>query len=455
MAIGELLADIDLPSAGEQMYARIAALYPICRSITGNGVRQTLQIIDTEVPLAIHEVPTGTRVFDWAVPNEWNVRSAWVKAPDGRTVIDFSENNLHLVSYSVPVHAHMSLADLKPHLHTLPDQPTLTPYRTGYYAENWGFCLPHERLQRFAEGTYEVCIDSTLSPGHLTYGECFLQGDSSDEILISVHVCHPSLCNDNLSGITVAMQLALALRRCSRRYSYRFLFIPATIGAITWLSRNEGSAARIKHGLVLACVGDRGTITYKKSRRGNAEIDRAVALVLAQSREAHEIRDFTPWGYDERQYSSPGFNLPVGLLSRTPHGEFPEYHTSADDLSFVSPDALAATFMACLETFEVLEHNRRFVGTNQKCEPQLGRRGIYRMIAGQTSTPDRERAMLWLLNLSDGSSSLLDIAERSRLPFRSLMEAAGLLERHGLLVSGNDLPVAEAFSHPLINGVQV
>ena len=438
MTLSDLTGALDRANDGLRIYERIRELFPICRSITGSGVRQTLEIIRRDVPLTIHEVPTGTQVFDWTVPREWNIRGAYVLNPRGEKIIDFAACNLHVVGYSVPVRARMSLAELKPHLFTLPDRPAAIPYRTAYYSDQWGFCLPHEQFERLEDGTYEVCIDATLEPGHLTYGECLLSGELADEILISAHVCHPSLCNDNLSGVAVAAQLAGALRSVTHRYSYRFLFIPATIGSITWLSRNQHDSARVRHGLVLACVGDPGPLTYKKSRRGNAESDRAVAHVLAQSGQRFSIREFEPWGYDERQFCSPGFNLPVGLLSRTPHGEFPEYHTSDDDLRLVQPEALADTFATCLEVFDVLEGNRLLVSTNQQCEPQLGRRGLYRAVAGQQSTPEREHAMLWVLNLCDGLHSLLDIAERARLPFAAIRDAATVLERHGLLRSLDD-----------------
>jgi len=355
-----------------------------------------------------------------------------VKDSRGERVIDFRRHNLHVVSYSVPVHARMSLAQLRPHLHTLPGQPDLIPYRTSYYEEAWGFCLPHRRLEQMTEDDYEVCIDSTLQDGHLTYGECLVKGASAQEVLVSCHACHPSLCNDNLSGVTVAAFLARHLARLPLRYSYRFLFIPGTIGAITWLALNEDRARAIRHGLVLTCIGDRGNFTYKKSRRGNAEIDVAVAHILKHMAHGSACMDFSPWGYDERQYCSPGFNLAVGCLMRSRHGEFPQYHTSADDPGFVEPAALAGSFATILAVFDVLEHNRAWMNLNPKCEPQLGKRGLYRAVGG-SGVRQLEMAMLWVLNLSDGSSSLLDIAERSGLAFDLVHEAARMLASHGLL----------------------
>jgi aminopeptidase-like protein len=430
--LAQLRAAIDPSTMGPAMHALIRELYPICRSITGDGFRQTLARLKEEIPLEMHEVPSGTQVFDWAVPREWNIRDAYVKNSSGERIIDFRRHNLHVVNYSVPVQRKMSLAELRPHLHTLPDQPDLIPYRTSYYQEAWGFCLPHRQLAQLREDEYEVCIDSTLQDGHLTFGECLLKGASAQEVLISCHACHPSLCNDNLSGLAVAAFLARHLAQVPLRYSYRFLFIPGTIGSITWLSLNEDRAREIRHGLVLTCIGDRANFTYKKSRRGNAEIDVAMTHVLKHSGRDYTTVDFSPYGYDERQYCSPGFNLPVGCLMRSHHGEFPEYHTSADNLDFVDPAALADSFAKLLSVVGVLEHNCTYTNLNPKCEPQLGKRGLYSVMGG-TNVKQLEMAMLWVLNLSDGSSSLLDIAERSGLGFDVIHNAADLLLRHDLL----------------------
>lgn len=418
---------------GRAMYDLMATLYPICRSITGEGVRETLRLIQKYILLEMREVASGTKVFDWTVPLEWNVSDAYVLNQEGKRVIDFKEHNLHLMSYSTPIRRKMSLAQLRPHLFTLPDHPEWIPYRTSYYKENWGFCLRHADFERLPDGEYEVVIDSYLQPGSLTYGEVYLQGELPDEILISCHVCHPSLCNDNLSGITVAVKLAETMAACQRRYSYRFLFIPGTIGSITWLAQNEERISRVKHGLVLTGVGDGGTITYKKSRRGNAEIDRAMAHVLKHSEKPSTIIDFFPYGYDERQYCSPAFNLPIGCVMRTPHGEYPEYHSSADNLNFVKAESLVESYDRCLEVLQLLEENRMYVNQNPKCEPQLGRRGLYRAVAGHQEKQSRELAMLWALNGSDGSATLLDIADRADIPFRYLHAAAIELERVGLL----------------------
>lgn len=421
------------PDVGQTMHDLVAELYPLCRSITGEGVRDTLRLIQQRIPLEMSEVPSGTQVFDWTVPLEWNVSDAYIKNQAGKRVVDFKANNLHLMSYSTPLQARMRLNDLKPHLFSLPDHPEWIPYRTSYYQENWGFCLPHKDLSRLADEEYEVVIDSTLQPGSLTYGESYLPGEKSDEILISCHTCHPSLCNDNLSGIAVAVMLAQAMALRKRRYSYRFLFIPGTIGSITWLARNEHVVPRIKHGLVLTGVGDAGGMTYKRSRQGHAEIDRAMVHVLKHSGDTHALIDFFPYGYDERQYCSPGFNLPVGCLMRTPHGEYPEYHSSADNLDFVNADSLARSYLRCVELFDLLECNRIYQNQNPRCEPQLGRRGLYRAIAGQQDKQLKELVLLWVLNLSDGHHTVLDIAERADVSFQRVFAAVEALLKVGLL----------------------
>ena len=418
---------------GAQIHALITRLFPICRSITGDGVRSTLRILSEVAPLEVREVPSGTQVLDWNVPREWNVREAWIEGPAGDRIVDLRSSSLHLVSYSVPIRARMPLSKLRPHLHSLPDRPDWIPYRTSYYEEGWGFCLPHRQLLALPEGDYEVCIDSTLAPGHLTYGELLLPGETEEEILVSAHVCHPSLADDNLSGIAVAAFLARHLASRPRaRLSVRFLFAPGTVGAITWLARNREGVRRIRHGLTLTCLGDRHPFTYKRTVSGNADIDRAVALVLARSGLAHQLIDFFPYGYDERQFNSPGFRLPVGSLMRGRHGEFPEYHSSADDLSFVTPERLAESFCVLASVIQVLDGNRRYENLAPFGEPQLGRRGLYRPLGG-TGIPDLQLAMLWVLNLSDGEHSLLDVAERSRLPFDTLAIAAELLLQHDLL----------------------
>jgi len=412
----------------------IRELFPLCRSITGDGVRETLRIVGKHIPLDVVEVPTGTEVFDWAVPREWNVRDAAIIARDGRRVVDFRTSNLHLMSYSVPVSARLSLDELRSHLHTLPDRPDWVPYRTSYYSERWGFCLSQRQLDKMADETYEVFIDSTLEDGALTYGECVLPGEEPEEVLLSCHICHPSLANDNLSGIAVLTALARSLLQRDRRFTYRLLFIPGTIGSLTWLSRNEQMLDRIVHGLTVAGVGDRGHFTYKRSRRGDARIDRTMMTVLRDRGEPYDVEDFSPYGYDERQFCSPGFNLPVGCLMRSPHNTYPEYHTSADNLDFVSDDALVDTFDVLETVMAALEADGRYVNLSPKGEPQLGKRGLYPSIGGPTAQAE-QLAMLWVLNGSDGTLSLLDIAERSGLSLAALHEAAGRLSQSDLLES--------------------
>ncbi len=422
----------DLAKTGEELHRFASDLYPICRSITGTGIRQTLARIQERIPLQMSEVPSGTAVFDWTVPKEWNIRDAYIKDTSGRRVVDFQQNNLHVLNYSVPVRATVPLSELKARLFTLPEHPDWIPYRTSYYKETWGFCLSHNQMLALPDGDYEVCIDSTLADGHLAYGECYLPGRTADEVLISCHVCHPSLANDNLSGLAVATYLAELLAGQDLRYSYRFLFIPGTIGAITWLARNRDKTSHIRHGLVLTGIGDAGGFHYKKSRRGNAEIDQAAAHVLRHHNESSEILDFSPYGYDERQYCSPGFNLPVGCLMRSVWGTFPEYHTSADNLDFIQPAQLAGSLRVCASILDALENNRRYRNLNPYCEPQLGKRNLYRSSGGESISTEIN-ARLWVLNFSDGDHSLLDIAERSDLPFATISEAAELLEQSGLL----------------------
>ena len=424
---------LDPDAAGREMHALIGTLFPLCRSLTGAGVRETLAVLRRQIPLEIREVPTGTRVLDWTIPREWAIRDAFIKNAAGERVVDFRRSTLHVVGYSAPVHRRLSLAELRPHLHSLPERPDWIPYRTSYFHEDWGFCLTHRQLESLPDGEYEVRIDASLEDGHLTYGECHLPGESQEEVLVSTHVCHPSLCNDNLSGVAVATALARLLSGAALRYSYRFLFVPATLGPIAWLAQHPEAAARIRHGLVLACVGDRGPVTYKRSRRGDAVIDRALAHLLRHRDAGGRVEPFSPWGYDERQYCSPGFNLPVGCLMRTPYGRFPEYHTSADDLDFVDPAALADSLLLCAQTVAVLEGDRAYRNRSPYGEPELGRRGLFDRTAGRARGPERELALLWVLNYSDGAHTLLDIAELSAMPFDAIREAADRLVATDLL----------------------
>jgi len=433
---------VDYQNVGEKAFDLAQELFPICRSITGQGVRNTLAIIQKHIPIQIHEVPTGTEVFDWTVPKEWNIKEAWIKNPKGEKIIDFLTNNLHLLNYSIPVHTKLSLNELKAHLHSLPEQPNLVPYRTSYYKEQWGFCLSHNQLEKLEDGEYEVFIDATLADGHLTFGELYIPGESPEEVLFTAHICHPSLANDNLSGIGVITFLAQHIAKpvlskaegVERKYSYRFLFIPGTIGSITWLSLNKEKTKNIKHGLVASLLGDSSNFTYKKSRKGDTEIDRIVSKVLKDSGHAHEVIDFFPYGYDERQFCSPGFNLAVGNLTRSQFGQYPEYHTCADNLDFIRPQYLQESFDIYRKVVNALENNCTYRSQNRYCEPQLGKRGLYDAIGGDSDRKALQMAMLWVLNLSDGKHSVLDIAERSKCSLELVVKICGILVEQKLLM---------------------
>ncbi|MGF7239499.1 MAG: DUF4910 domain-containing protein [Frankia sp.] len=415
----------------EQM--RVMAPHP--RSITGDGVRATLADVAKHIPLVVHEVPSGTPVLDWTVPREWNVRSAWLADPSGRRVVDVADNPLHLLGYSVPVEAEMSLDELSPHLFSLPDAPDRIPYRTSYYSDNWGFCLADDVARALPDGTYTVHIDTSLSEGSLTYGEFVLPGRGEETVLVSTHVCHPAMANDNLSGIAVATLLAATLAAAPGppRFTYRFLFVPGTVGSITWLARNREVTGRVHAGLVLTGLGDRSAFTWKRSRRGDTTIDRAVELVLAGAGEPVRVVDFSPYGYDERQYCSPGFDLPVGRFGRGQHGEYPEYHTSADDFAFVDRDRLAGSYQTLLQVLNVLERDQTWRNQAPYGEPQLGRRGLYRGVGSVMSSKAYEMGLLWMLSYSDGTHSVADIARRSGLSFDALADAADALAAADLL----------------------
>ena len=426
-----LLGYLDHTGIGKDIFDLAAKLYPICRSITGNGVHETLSQLRQYIPLDVHEVPTGTQVFDWIIPQEWNIRDAYIKNVAGERVVDFQQSNLHVMNYSTPVHDRMPLDTLKKHIFTLPNQPDLIPYRTSYYSRQWGFCMAHNRLMELEDGLYEVFIDATLQDGSLTYGEYLLRGQTEEEFLFSAHVCHPSLANDNCSGLSLLTHLAKRLAAVKTRCSYRFVFAPGTIGTIAWLARNAHAISRIRHGLVVSCVGDAGGPTYKKSRQGNSVIDRAMTHALRHIAPSASILDFSPYGYDERQYCSPGFNLPVGLFQRSLFGTFPEYHTSGDNLDFIKPEHLAASYRMICTALDIVENDCWPRNTMPMCEPQLGRRGLHSAVGGQG--PGNSLALLWVLNLADGSNSLLEIAERANMPFAVVADAASRLRQSGLL----------------------
>jgi aminopeptidase-like protein len=410
---------------------RLERLYPLCRSLTGDGVRRTLAILAESVPLTVHAVPSGTPVFDWTIPPEWNARAAWIAdAETGERLVDLAEHTLHLVSYSTPFHGRVSRAELEGHLHSLPDRPDWIPYRTSYYHRDWGFCLSQRQRDALPDGLFDVLVDTTLAPGELVYGELVVPGTSTDEVLISSHVCHPSLVNDNLSGLSVAVELAQRLAEREHRLTYRFLFAPGTIGSLTWLSRNAETLPRLRHVLVLTGLGGGGPLVYKRSRRGDGPLDRAATHVVG--RRGGRVVDYSPYGYDERQFNALGFDLPAGRLTRTPHGEYPEYHTSADDLGFVTDAELRESLTAIEEILEVLEEDRALRNLAPYGEPQLGRYGLYPTTGGR-SADDAVMAMLWLLACSDGTTPVLAIAERAGLSFGLLRRAAEDLEKAGLL----------------------
>jgi aminopeptidase-like protein len=418
-----------------EMYALMAELYPICRSITGDGVRDTLAILGRHVPLELSEVPSGTDVLDWTVPKEWNVRGGWIQTLSGQRVLDFENHNLHVLNYSTPIKRRITREELDAHLYSIPERPDWIPYRTSYYAERWGFCLSQRQREALTDAEYDICIDSSLEPGHLTYAECAVPGQTSEEILLTAHICHPSLCNDNLSGIAVATFLLKELMALPpQRYTVRVLFIPGTIGSICWLARNRNAVARIKHGMSLVCLGDDSPFAYKRTLHGAREVDRIMAHALEKSGRPFQLIDYFPYGYDERQFNSPGFALPVGSFMRGQHGKFPEYHTSADNLDFVTPGRLEESLELCRVAVGMLNDNRRYRNLRPYGEPQLGKRGVYRALGG-TDIADTQLAIFWVLAMSDGEHDLLEIAERSGLGFTLVREAAAILERQELLAA--------------------
>ncbi len=420
-------------NVGSEMYNFISELFPICRSITGNGVRETLNQIHKHIALQITEIPTGTQVFDWQIPKEWNINDAYIIDPKGEKIIDFKKLNLHVLNYSIPVHKKVDLPTLKKHLYTIPEKPDWVPYFTSYYVEKWGFCMSHNQFTGMTDGEYEVFIDSSLENGHLTYGEVLLKGETDDEILISTHICHPSLCNDNLSGIAVCTYLVKLLSHTKHYYSYRFLFIPGTIGAIAWLAGNEKRLGKIKMGLVTSLLGLDNVFTYKRTRSGKETIDKVVEYILKLKKPDYKVIDFIPYGYDERQFCSPGINLAVGNLTRIPYGEYPEYHTSADNMDLISEKALYDSLHVFLRIVQYIECEKKYINLFPKGEPQLGKRGLYNNLGGRNDSKILQLALLWVLNFSDGQYSITDIAIRSGIDIELITEATNMLFEKGLL----------------------
>ena len=430
---GTLLAKRVPGEIGDRLHAFARQLYPINRSITGQGVRDTLALVSEVLPLEINALPSGTSVFDWTIPDEWNLREAFIEDPQGRRIVDVRNHNLHVLGYSTPVDATMSLAELKPHLFSIPEHEDWIPYRTSYYRRAWGFCLTHRQLSELTEQQYRVRIDATLQPGVLNFGQAVVPGEIEEEFLISAHICHPSLANDNLSGIAITAFLGAALAAERPHHTFRIVFAPGTIGAIAWLATNPDAVRRVRHGIVAALLGRPGPLVYKRTRLGQAPVDKAAAYVLRRRSASDEVIDFSPWGYDERQFNSPGIALNVGRLTRAPEGAYPEYHSSADNLELVTPAALEDSFRALCEIIDVVDRNRRYRNLRGQGEPQLGKYGLYDSMGGASSVESGRLAMLWSLSLADEHHTLLDITERSGLPFDDVVYASERLREAGLL----------------------
>lgn len=423
---------------GLEMHRWATDLFPICRSLTGNGVRETLAYIGRIVPeLTVHEVPSGTPAFDWTVPDEWNIRRAYIEDESGNRIVDFANSNLHVLGYSTPVDEWMTLAELQPHLHSLPEQPDAVPYVTSYYARRWGFCLAHSVREKLSDGRYHVLIDSTLEPGSLTYGEVLLPGAEEREILLSTYICHPSLANNELSGPVVTAALARWIAALpERRYSYRILFVPETIGSIVYISRHlEELRRKTDAGYVLTCIGDDRAYSLLRSRHGDTLADRAAKLVLRRHAPDHVDYSYLDRGSDERQYCSPGVDLPVASIMRTRYQSYPEYHTSLDDLSLVTPSGLAGGFSIVQQVLKLLEGNRVYRAVHP-CEPQLGKRGLYPTLSTR-GAGNTVRSMTNLLAYADGTRDLVEIAEFVGLSADEALETASKLLKAGLIL---DLP---------------
>ena len=405
--------EIDEEKIGNEIYTLIKRLYPICRSITGDGNRKTLNIIKEYISLDVHEVPSGTKVFDWTVPKEWNIEDAYIKNSKGEKIIDFQKSNLHIVGYSVQFEGEMTLSELKEHLYTLPDQPDLIPYVTSYYKKIWGFCLSHNDFKQLKDDKYFVKVDTTLKDGSLTYGELIIKGETDKEVLISTYICHPSMANNELSGPVITTFLAKYLleQKDKPYYTYRIVFIPETIGSVTYLSKYKDKLKdKVVGGYVITCVGNPGGFSYLKTRAENTLTDRITIHVLNNSNKKYKLYDFLSRGSDERQYNSPGIDLPIGSLMRSKYGEYPEYHTSGDNMNFVTSEALAESLEMYIKCLKAIEMNKKYK-TTVFCEPQLGKRGLYPTLS-KKGNYYYVHDMMNVLAYSDGNHDLLWIAEK-------------------------------------------
>lgn len=423
-------------SIGQDMHNLCIELFPVCRSITGDGVRKTLQML-VEVygnEINIHEVPTGTKVFDWTVPKEWNIKEAYIENSKGQRVIDFKNNNLHVVGYSLPVDKFVDLQELKSVVYTQPDQPDAIPYVTSYYKECYGFCMSQNQLDKLPEDTYHIVIDSELKEGSLTYGEIIIPGDTEEEVFLSTYICHPSMANNELSGPVVAIFLAKWLNLLvKRRYTYRIIFIPETIGAITYLSKNlQYLKEHVIAGFNLSCVGDNRTFSYVESRYGKTLADKAAKNVLSFYYPDYKTYSFLKRGSDERQYNAPGVDLPVCAICRSKYGEYPEYHTSKDDLELISSEGLLGAYEVYQQCIFALENNYSYK-INVLCEPQLGKRGLY-PTTSQKGTYDAVKAMIDFIAYADGSNDLIDISNIIGVPVQDLLIVVEKLKQVGLLM---------------------
>lgn len=426
-------------SLGEMMHEQCRALFPIYRSITGDGFRQSLAILGKHFSeLKIIEVPTGTKSFDWDVPKEYNIKGAYIIAPNGEKICDFEQSNLHIVGYSTPVNKVVSLEELQEHLFSLPEQPNAIPYITSYYKERWGFCIKHEEREKLVEGNYKVVIDSELKDGYLTYGELIIKGRSDKEIFLSTYLCHPSMANNELSGPVVTTALANWIASLpEREYTYRIVFIPETIGSITYLSRNiKAMQKNIIAGFNITCIGDDRCYSYLPSRNGQTLSDRAAIHALTHIDPEFKRYTWLDRGSDERQYCAPGVDLPMATVMRSKYGEYPEYHTSLDDLNVVTASGLEGGFNAAKQAISIVENNV-YLKVNVLGEPQLGKRGLYPNLSTKESG-NTVRAMMNLISYCDGSKTLLDIAELIGEPFSKLDNILKPLVEHGLITSSRD-----------------